>query len=163
MAPSRPCTSTVATGRLRARVASVASATAASAPGTTCTFLGVRFQSTMTLTVAAPSASEVSAVVSPTVSISIDGSPASLPSPEAGASRPVAAYICPAMRTSPIPASMPSTTETEMARNQRPSPSAPMASCSTPATSTKAPSAGSPNSRTASKTSTVSPAAGPET
>ena len=43
-----------------------------------------------------------------------------------------------------MPASMPSTTETEMARNQRPSRRAPMASWSSPAVSTITPSAGQP-------------------
>ncbi len=91
MAPTRPCTSTVATGRLKAREASVARTTAASAPGTAGTRFGMRFQSVMTAMVPAPIASEARAWVLPAASASAPGSPASLPRPEAGASMPAAA------------------------------------------------------------------------
>ncbi len=66
--------------------------------------------------VAAPSASEASASVFPTASMSAPGSSAILSTPEAGAFAPATEYNCPAISTSPMPASMPSTTETEMAR-----------------------------------------------
>ncbi len=110
-----------------------------------------------------PTAKAVSAWSDQIVSDASSGSPPRLASPVPGARVSVSAYNCPAIRTSPMPDSMPWTTATEIARNQRPSRSAPMASCSTPAASTSAPSALSPNSWTASYTRTVSPAAGPLT
>ena len=113
---SRPFTSTVATGRLSARVATVARATAASAPGTDWACLGSFFQPTITAMVPTPTASETSASVLPNASTAAPGSPRILSTPEAGASSPAAAYSCPAMMTRPIPASMPSTTEREIAR-----------------------------------------------
>ncbi len=67
-----------------------------------------------------------------------------------GACTPPRAYSCPAISTSPIPASIPCTTATEIARNHRPSRSAPMHSCSNPAASTRTPSARAPCVCTAS-------------
>lgn len=55
-------------------------------------------------------------MVSPAASTSAPGSPAIFSSPESGALPPTIEYSCPAISTRPIPASMPSTTETEMAR-----------------------------------------------
>lgn len=99
----------------------MARSTAASAPGTSWTFFGRRFHSTITAMVPAPTASEASAAVLPRASTTAPGRPAILSMPEAGAFRPAAAYSWPAMITRPMPASMPSTTDTEIARNQRPS------------------------------------------
>ena len=144
MDSSRPFTSTVATGRSKTALAAIARITAASAPGTACAFFGSFFHSTITVMVAAPRAREVSAAVLPAASTAAPGRPRILSMPEAGAFSPAVAYSWPAMSTRPIPASMPSTTETDIARNQRPSFIAPMASWSRPAASTMTPSAGSP-------------------
>lgn len=84
-APSRPFTSTVATGRSSANTASVASPTAASGPGTVRTFSGACFHSSSTAMVPAATAREDSAPVSPKESTSVPGSSAILPRPESGA------------------------------------------------------------------------------
>lgn len=100
--------------------------------------------------VPAPTASATSEAPDPAVSAASFGSPPRFAGPPPGALASTRAYNCPAISTSPMPASIPWTTATEMARNQRPSRSAPMASCSTPAISTSAPRVPSPYSCTAS-------------
>lgn len=75
-----------------------------------------------------PTASAAGAVPDTAVSTASFGSPPRFAGPLPGALASARAYNCPAISTSPIPASIPWTTDTEMARNQRPRRSAPMAS-----------------------------------
>ncbi len=94
----------------------MASPTAASGPGTVRTFAGACFQRNSIATVTAATAREARASVSPKASQNAPGGWKILSRPESGALVAIAGYSCPAMMTRPIPASMPSTTETEMAR-----------------------------------------------
>ncbi len=112
---------------------------------------------------AAPRATATGAARPRTASASRTGRPVILPKPVAGAGRSAIVYNWPSTSVRPIPASMPCTTEADIARNQRPNRRTPIASWSTPVASTSAPRAPRPCSRTASSTSTVSPAAGPLT
>ena len=163
IADSSEPTSVIFSGSPSAQVPALTTTTATSAAGMLRTFAGIlpqpnRITSVTTVT---PSPARPFGVVN--MATARSGSPANFAEVSEGCSSPPTGYSWPSMITRPMPASIPCTTDGEIARNQVPMPPSPMTICSSPAPSTITPSIPSPCCDTAEDTSTVSPAAGPLT